>query len=406
MSAEPVGPEGVAPDAAPPEERCWHCEEDFSFAPDAVQEVCGRTVCDECLEKFYSRCHGCRDYHETDFTYNGRNYCESCASADFTLCDDCNEMVPNDDISNVGRRDICESCLSDNYVQCAACEDYVRNGDAFLHDGHAYCESCYAETEPKLEYIKPYGSKPNKLIFHGLPDEKVPAEFYFGWELEVEHASFTASEQDATAGELAKIPWLWFTQDGSLTNGFEIKSHPLSWLFYKTNKDFIQKEILEYLSKNKYTSYDSETCGLHIHVSRKNITPLHHYKIQKFIFSNPEFILSISKRSEENLRAWASVYENIPWARVAKKTVGDLNRKLALNSRPANTIEFRLFRGSLKPSTFFRAFEFVHAVIYYTKKTSHREINFQGFLEYVKKNAKEYPNLFEFLVPALKKTEG
>lgn len=113
-----------------------------------------------------------------------------------------------------------------------------------------------------------------------------------------------------------------------------------------------------------YKSHDAETCGLHVHLSRRafgsseteqdlNIMKLL-YIFEKFW---PQFV-KFSRRTEAQLNRWAARYGlTDPLDALLDRAKG-AERYHAINLQPYNTIEIRMFRGTLKYNTFIATLEF------------------------------------------------
>jgi hypothetical protein len=61
--------------------------------------------------------------------------------------------------------------------------------------------------------------------------------------------------------------------DGSLNDGFEIVTHPMThdWAMEK-----FPWEMIEKLRRSGYRSWDTDTCGLHVHASRTSFVDRSH----------------------------------------------------------------------------------------------------------------------------------
>ena len=152
---------------------------------------------------------------------------------------------------------------------------------------------------------------------------------------------------------------LYLKHDGSLSCGFEIVSHPCSLEYH--SKEFNWQEIMRICREGTLYSHDTSTCGLHIHLSRlffgdtQEIQDLHISKllilISKFYYSH---ILKFSRRKQGELH-WCEnpsmEYDNTDneITIVDKmKQCKSKGRYLAVNLQNQNTVEFRLFKGTLK----------------------------------------------------------
>ena len=87
-------------------------------------------------------------------------------------------------------------------------------------------------------------------------------------ELEIDEAG----EDSDTARRLLAIanqgqPQLYCKHDGSLDDGFEPVTHPMSLSYHRTEIPW--EALLREAVRMGYLSHQSGTCGLHIHVSRE-----------------------------------------------------------------------------------------------------------------------------------------
>jgi hypothetical protein len=94
------------------------------------------------------------------------------------------------------------------------------------------------------------------------------------------------------------------------------------------------------------------------------------------------------------------------WARIdPNKKVSDggkinPNRYEAINLQNRHTVEFRLFKGTLKRESFFRSLEFVDALVHFCMPANNGIadcIGLDKFFAHVDKNKKQYPNLHTFV---------
>jgi hypothetical protein len=69
-------------------------------------------VCNSCLERRYTRCEHCEDYHKDDsiIVIEGDFYCDDCAMEIGTSCDNCGEMIKLDHATSTDRGVYCEDC--------------------------------------------------------------------------------------------------------------------------------------------------------------------------------------------------------------------------------------------------------------------------------------------------------
>lgn len=120
-----------------------------------------------------------------------------------------------------------------------------------------------------------------------------------------------------------------------------------------------------------YRSHQTSTCGLHVHVSRNGLGEKYEEqedvisRIVYFIEVHWNELLKFSRRTEANINRWAGRYglsENTKVTYDKAKKNNCLGRYVCLNLYNANTIEFRIFRGTLKYETFIATLELVHEI--------------------------------------------
>ena len=208
---------------------------------------------------------------------------------------------------------------------------------------------------------KRYGYKPEP-IFYG------DSHRYFGVELEIDEAG----RDNNYAEELIDIAnmreeHIYIKSDGSLYDGMEIVSHPMTLEYHMNN--FCWEDIMHHAVFLGYRSHQTSTCGLHIHVNRDSFSDS--YEVQEEVISRILYfveqhwneMLKFSRRTEYNMNRWAARYgyENSPKA-ILDKAKKNCGRYVAVNLCNYHTIEFRLFRGTLKYNTLIATLELVNRI--------------------------------------------
>lgn len=172
----------------------------------------------------------------------------------------------------------------------------------------------------------------------------------YGIELEVEGK---VSQEDAArfARQTLSEDYCVFKEDGSLNSkGFEIVTR---WDSMAVHREAFAKFFASNPSKHM-TSWESGSCGMHVHVDKTKLSSLQMGKMLCFINSldNKSMIVSIAGRESD-------------YAEIIPKKVSDALKptgRTALNiTRFSN--EFRIFRGTLKPESFYKNLEFVDALV-------------------------------------------
>jgi hypothetical protein len=147
----------------------------------------------------------------------------------------------------------------------------------------------------------------------------------------------------------------------------ELVTHPMSLEYHKQFcwEDIIKKAI--YLG---YRSHQTSTCGLHVHVNRSCLGDSREEqdeviaRILYFIEHHWNEMLKFSRRSEYSMNRWSARYGYEKTGReiLDKAKKGNNGRYAAVNLMNWATIEFRLFRGTLKYNTLIAAIELVNAI--------------------------------------------
>ena len=190
---------------------------------------------------------------------------------------------------------------------------------------------------------------------------------YFGVELEIDGAG----KDDDYADEILDIAnssddCIYIKSDSSLDDGMEIVTHPMSLDYHK---DFCWEKIMCHAVFLGYRSHQTSTCGLHVHVNRDSLGLDRDEqdevigRILYFVEHHWNEILKFSRRSEYAMNRWAARYgyENSPKA-IMDKAKKNYGRYVAINLCNYHTIEFRLFRGTLKYNTLIATLELVNKI--------------------------------------------
>lgn len=282
-------------------------------------------------------------------------------------CDICSELGHIDEMEYIESSDytLCGSCFEHETVYCETCQE------TYLSDRHDPVE-CGRE-----EIINDYSYRPDPT-FYSASDETVTSTTpSMGIELEVE-CTRNDRYDDArmaieTLGDRA-----YLKHDGSLDDGFEIVTHPHTLAAYQTEFPF---RVLQELSARGVRSWNTSTCGLHVHISRSAFNGLTHQAMFTMLFQgNPEPMRRLAGRHSEQWAKYGgeSDYRTGKPLTAAKKVKPDHanDRYQAVNTMNHATIEVRIFRGSMKRERVLSAIELVHAVFTYTAGlTSNNAIN-------------------------------
>ena len=155
-----------------------------------------------------------------------------------------------------------------------------------------------------------------------------------------------------------------------------------------------------------YRSHQTQTCGLHIHVNRKAFG--NDYDTQEdsisrivhFVEMHWNELLKFSRRTEANMNRWASRYgisttANDTYKNAKAKHCG---RYVAINLENYSTVEFRIFRGTLRYKTFLATLQLVDEICNLAIKLSDRELEGMSWSDFViQVDSENKPELIEYL---------
>jgi hypothetical protein len=119
-----------------------------------------------------------------------------------------------------------------------------------------------------------------------------------------------------------------------------------------------------------YRSHQANTCGLHVHVNRTAFGDTEEdqdaciARILYFFEKHWEELLKFSRRTPRQLERWAARYgyKDRPMDILDEAKKHCLGRYTCVNLTNRNTIEFRIFRGTLKYNTLLATLELVDRI--------------------------------------------
>lgn len=316
--------------------------------------------------KEYERCDSCGSaFARNELTPLGDSLlCQHCLSHETTLCAHCGERIFWDENAGDSRTPLCQRCSEQHYISCSRCGRVIQDYNAFYRDeedDEPMCYDCYNRYHGSP--IHDYYYKP-KPIFYGTGPR------FFGVELEIDDGG----ESGDNATEILQIAneeneRIYCKHDGSLNDGFEIVTHPMS-LDYQLHQ-MPWERICEEAVSMGYTSHQAESCGLHIHVSRDAFGDTEAQqdaaiaRILYFFEKHWEELLKFSRRTQGQLEQWAARYGFKEHPREilehAKKGYHG-GRYTCVNLTNRGTIEFRIFRGTLKYNTLIATLQLVDRI--------------------------------------------
>ena len=330
---------------------------------------------------------------------DGVNLCPECAAAQTVICRCCGNLILR---SNAVDGDLCECCYEEDYVRCTDCGAIIPYDEAWYLPGdrdmreNPYCYGCYMNE--RHNPIKEYCYKPVP-IFYGK------SKRYYGVELEMDDGG----KDEDNAETLLNIAnrdaeHMYIKYDGSIEDGFECVTHPMTLDYHMRKMPW--RELLDEAISIDYLSHLAETCGLHVHINRSGLGNTYDEQectIAKILYFYEKFwneILKFSRRTERQVLQWANRYGGgliNPKETLKRAKSAHLGRYTAVNLENENTIEMRIFRGTLKYSTLAATLQFVDAVCDTAVSLTDEELQNLTWLDFVQRISAEKRELIGYL---------
>lgn len=342
---------------------------------------------------------------ETNGEFNGKYFtgCDSCYNEwlgenDAVLCTECGTAVHSDDSHWEEETEsiFCDSCNNERRF-CDSCDQHYWRQDRNYH--------IHAEDYLRDAHDNPY------FVFHG------EGKYHLGFELETE---FDEDESDAleparffTSRVAEEVAFL--KSDGSLTNGFEIVSNPMTL-------DWARKEfpfgIVDSLRQNHGAmAWDSQNCGFHVHISRTAFdNDPHLFRFCKFFTHNVSFLTAFAGRHSTSYAAYDSNgnFESSASHLKHKVKGRESSRYQAVNTTNEDTVEVRIFRGTLRKERILANMSLVQALVEFTRGMNTPEVakgslSWANFIVYTGTHKETYPELWnkiEQLTPSRNNREN
>ena len=364
-------------------------------------------VCEDCYCDNYFYCYECDELHHNDdlvkvYTSCSRRgqvkyMCKDCAERSGAhKCEDCGDWFDEDIVRQAPDGTwFCEECFYEHCDYCCRCDEVIWRDEAYYDDdGNPYCRDCWEEYGED-NHIRQYHKNPS--MYKWYADDEEHHEHLIGTEVE------TDSEDD-NVEERAEITWdkgkeedyIYQMHDGSLSEyGIECITQPMSKKFWDA---FDFEGWMRDLVEAGARAHDTDTCGLHVHLSRTWLETddddeqaILVGRMRQFLADNIDLVQKFARRTEQRWCAFTKSFDKddkpaTKEERIAKhkekgsKYNGD--RYQSINNTNRATIEFRIFKGTLKPNTYRASVEFCLRVVDYILHTEENTETWKGFMTY------------------------
>lgn len=256
-------------------------------------------------------------------------------------------------------------------------------------------------------YIHQFNYIP-KYIKHFMPGESEDTTLLLGAEIEVGGNNNISSDNDknSTVKKCIQIMngsdsdeenLIYSTHDSTVQ--IEFDTMPCSLEFHKNKMNY--REMFEYLDKEGYKGHDCETAGLHIHANRNYLGKSR--ISQELVISKILYILEkfndeicVIARRDNDYSEFAGEKQNEDSIVELYGKYKDKGKCAALNLQHKDTIEFRMFKSTLKYETFILTLEFVKDIIDYAKSVDIEEIELAKWSDLMNCFSSELRKYYEF----------
>lgn len=256
-------------------------------------------------------------------------------------------------------------------------------------------------------YIHQFNYVP-KYIKHFMPGESEDTTLLLGAEIEVGGNNNISSDNDknSTVKKCIQIMngsdsdeenLIYSTHDSTVQ--IEFDTMPCSLEFHKNKMNY--REMFEYLDKEGYKGHDCETAGLHIHANRSYLGKSR--ISQELVISKILYILEkfndeicVIARRDNDYSEFAGEKQNEDSIVELYGKYKNKGKRAALNLQHKDTIEFRMFKSTLKYETFILTLEFVKDIIDYAKSVDIEEIELAKWSDLMNCFSSELRKYYEF----------
>lgn len=391
-------------------------------AVEGATPVDGEPWCRGCVEDYAKPCGHCGKYHseealaEVVIAHPGaagaargiEHWCQVCVEALAATCSHCDTLMSSallEEGHTVDGDRWCRPCAEAGARACYDCGEWSEHGHMDADSEEWFCNVCMPPPAPRVvpppprssrvNYVHGYHQFPGPLNFYGA--EKYSGALFLGFELESGGAQDQECRDAATAVAALSDGEKRFhlERDGSIPDyGFELISAPMTLTEHQT---FDWKKVTTTLIKSGLRSHDlGGRCGLHVHVSRAFLTGSECAKLDIFIQKNQKFWEHVARRPESS---YAKFQVKSGISGYGKSET----RYSSLNFLHKGTVEFRLFRGTLRYDTLMATLELVDAVCRWIKTRNsisicrnHAECN--GFVKWMRQDKARYGRALDYIL--------
>jgi hypothetical protein len=295
-------------------------------------------------------------------------------------CNDCGHLDSDNEAHNVNDDySVCDNCRH-NYYWSDRNNNYQDNTDDEDDDREHEHIGSYHSSKRRLGHIPSSFDQRSPRVLLGLE-----------LEMECKHEDY---DKDSRAGHLLDAigsyrgqTYALCEEDGSLDDGFEMVTGYTGLDVHKDQLQFFKHHF------KGMASHNTDTCGLHVHICKSNMSTLHGAKMVFFIndTNNYQLIKAVARR-DASYGKIKDKKSDTSWLKDVVRHKKDKHSQLrglnsdryeALNFNNEKTIEFRLFKGSLKYETIMACLEFTYATWHFCKDAGIDQLTIEQFIQFI-----------------------
>lgn len=179
----------------------------------------------------------------------------------------------------------------------------------------------------------------------------------------------------------------YYMKDNSVSKGLELITQPATFVAHEQLEDQY-RQLFAMIKDHGFGSDRFQTCGYHIHFNRSYFCESPDFFTVKLLYLVEKFwrdLVLLSRRDYDRIVRWANKYNDTPQKVVDNFKGGccHSDRYHAINLTNANTIEFRIYKGTLDVDKFLATMELTRNMIVAAKTKSPGELQKMQFSELI-----------------------
>ena len=359
---------------------CPECDDEYDRNDLDYCNTLEKDVCPSCNIDFV--CPRCGDHipqNDEVWSETHQEYvCSDCNPDE--MCEGCQKMFREGSLkwSETTNGHVCEDCFDDAY--CESCNTYFNRDDACYSErnGATYCPECYSNEETH-DGVHSYSYKPDCWNHYSLVNGEKQVHYsaqnthintYLGIEVEMKHKESNQYDLSRIRDRFDPSEEIcFFKEDGSLHHssddpgeGVELVIHPMSLEFLMQNEalwNAIEK------MRSSGARGDTPSCGIHIHITKIEMSHLHRAKMHLFFLVNQNMIERVARRKNSSYAKF--IKRNVNGDSLRNLINSNCERYSCLNWQNSKTVEMRIFKSTLNTETIKAYAQFADAVYEFTK---------------------------------------